>query len=527
MSFFEPPYYPIIYVRGYAGSQSEVEDTVADPYMGFNLGSTKLRQLWTGKVDRHYFESPLVRLMKDYDYQDVYESGQELPASFNPRSRSIFIYRYYDQVSEELGPGVRPEIEEYARGLGRLILRLRERYRVQDSAVDTQFRVYLIAHSMGGLVCRCFLQNDQLVDANESQAFSEARKAVDKVLTYATPHNGIELNLVGNVPGFFSRNNADNFNRDRMRMYLGLAGNGDNVSNLDGGIDPDRCFNLVGTNYRDYTVAAGMARTMVGPMSDGLVRIANATTWGPWPVNGQQVNKHSPRAFVHRSHSGHYGIVNSEEGYQNLARFLFGNIRVDGHLEIKQLTLPPDVDKAFKQQKKIRASYHFEAVVRTRGARFDLHRRTVDEGSAVFRTFDELLLPQKLGLTGPRHPYLFSTFLSAQHRIKQRRGSLGFSIDLGVLVPQYEVDGLLWFDHHYDGGYLYRDKINLEALPPQDTQSTWRIRVGYDSRTPNRATTTIDPRNTAAGLEFRIPIQQHTKPGIDAELVLCARPWNA
>lgn len=33
--------YPIIYVRGYAMTQSEIEATVATPYMGFNLGATK------------------------------------------------------------------------------------------------------------------------------------------------------------------------------------------------------------------------------------------------------------------------------------------------------------------------------------------------------------------------------------------------------------------------------------------------------------------------------------------------------
>ncbi len=36
----EAPYYPIVYVRGYAATMSEIEDTVATPYMGFNLGST-------------------------------------------------------------------------------------------------------------------------------------------------------------------------------------------------------------------------------------------------------------------------------------------------------------------------------------------------------------------------------------------------------------------------------------------------------------------------------------------------------
>ena len=56
--------------HGYAGSQSEVEETVATPYMGFNLGSTKIRQRWTGDIERLIFESPLVRLMRDYDYRD-------------------------------------------------------------------------------------------------------------------------------------------------------------------------------------------------------------------------------------------------------------------------------------------------------------------------------------------------------------------------------------------------------------------------------------------------------------------------
>ena len=44
----KPPYYPIIYVRGYAATMSEIEDTVATPYMGFNLGATKVRQNYEG-----------------------------------------------------------------------------------------------------------------------------------------------------------------------------------------------------------------------------------------------------------------------------------------------------------------------------------------------------------------------------------------------------------------------------------------------------------------------------------------------
>ena len=508
-----PPYYPIIYVRGYAGSDREIEDTVATPFMGFNLGATKARQLWDGKVVRHYFESPLVRLMKDHEYRDVFVDGEELPPDVDPYPRLVFIYRYYDEASSELGPGQRSEIEHYANGLSGLIVKIRAR--MCSSAAEKQaFRVYLVAHSMGGLICRCFLQN-------AACGSDEARQCVDKVFTYATPHNGIDLSVIGNLPAFFTRNNADNFNRERMRSYLGLPQDTplEDVASLNGKFDPNRFFCLVGTNDRDYDVAAGWARRVVGPMSDGLVRIANATVHGP----GQSGKAQAPRAFVYRSHSGHYGIVNSEDGYQNLTRFLFGNVRVDGVLEVQELTLPPKVQVDYAQGKTIRASYHFEVVVRVRGARWDLHRRTVQEGSAIFRTFDEMLRP---GPAGPRRPYLFSTFLHSKARVNTRRSSLGFSVDLGVQAPQYEVDNALWFDQHYEGGYLYRDKINLEAIPPAGDLPHWRLKVGFDLRTPNRTTQYVDAVQDGGRLVFRIPVSQNTRPGMKGELVLYATPWN-
>ena len=44
------------------------------------------------------------------------------------------------------------------------------------------------------------------------------------------------------------------------------------------------------------------------------------------------------KAFVYRAHSGSFGIVNSEEAYQNLTRFLFGDIRVDVWVDIDDVT---------------------------------------------------------------------------------------------------------------------------------------------------------------------------------------------
>lgn len=72
--------------------------------------------------------------------------------------------------------------------MGDLILRLRKKVCAnKDNKVTSKdFRVYLVAHSMGGLICRAFLQNTKLSSA-------EACGAVDKVFTYATPHNGIEV----------------------------------------------------------------------------------------------------------------------------------------------------------------------------------------------------------------------------------------------------------------------------------------------------------------------------------------------
>src|SRR4051812_5841873 len=308
-----PPYYPIVYVRGYAGNDDEIDDAISDPYMGFNLGATKFRQKWTGAVLRHYFESPLYRLTKNYGYADVYSHGQEMPSDVEVPPRSVVIYRYYDeQYFEDLStPGDRAEItggrrdiEQFAAGLGLLILRLRDRICGEDAAARAAFRVHLVAHSMGGLVCRCFLQNPKVGDP-------AAKALVDKVFTYATPHGGIDFQLLGNVPGFFSANSVNNFNQGRMREYLALPESKD-VNDLNGQFDPHRFFCLVGTNWKDYQAASGWSRRLVGPMSDGLVRIANAV------VKDDEGGLNAPRAFVHRCHSGQVGIVNSEDGYQNL-----------------------------------------------------------------------------------------------------------------------------------------------------------------------------------------------------------------
>ncbi len=507
----EPILPPIVYVRGYAGSQGAVEETVATPYMGFNTGSTKARQTWTGDIVKHVFESPLVRLMKDFGYRDVYSNGAVRLKGSDAMERPVVIHRYYDEVSEDLGTGERPEIEHYARGLDALITELRAAWCEHHELPESAFRVHLVAHSMGGLICRAFLQNIALSSA-------ENRAAVAKLFTYATPHGGIDVRVLGNLPGFLTRNNMDNFNHGRMREFLALPP-GTDVRSLNGAIDPERVFCLVGTNARDYEVAAGWSSRAVGELSDGLVRIVNASVQG------------APRAFVHRAHSGHYGIVNSEEGYQNLVRFLFGDVRVDGVLEVAELELPTKVRKAYEAGKPIKASYHFETVVRTRGATTVLHSRTVAENCAIFRKFDEMLRPE--GGASPRMPHLFSTFLDSRWRSDGRSGPLVFAVDVVVRVPRYEVDGFLWMDAHIEGSVLHRETIVLAAVPPAEVGEEWSIRHGSNPLstrpTPRDAERVPDAdrteREAADGaLVFRVPIDPQQRPGVRGALRVAVRP---
>ncbi len=108
-----------------------------------------------------------------------------------------------------------------------------------------------------------------------------------------------------------------------------------------------------------------------------------------------------------------------------------------------------------------------------------------------------------------------------------RRERLGFSIELGVLVPEYIIDGFLFLDDKYEGGYLYRDKINLQlALGGGKPLS---LHYGFDRKTPNRAPTKVSDAQVSAledgQFEFRIPIVQKTRPGLTATLVLRTQPW--
>ena len=507
MHRIERPYFPIIYVRGYAMTRAEIVETTSTPYMGLEAGSTKIRQAQDGSIVKFVFESPLVRLMKDHGYRDVYDGGAELRSGISPRS--IVIHRYYDVADPAFGDSKAPSITEAAASLGQRIAQLRDSVCGDDAAMRRDFRVYLVAHSMGGLICRCLLQNPEVASA-------ETRALVDKVFTYATPHNGIDIAGI-NVPDLLSVNDLNNFNRGNMARYLKVPK--DKVNTLgDSGFPPERLFCLIGTNSRDYAAARGLSSFAVGALSDGLVRIANAYVEG------------APRAFVNRSHSGYFGIVNSEEGYQNLSRFLFGDTCASAQLDITALPLPPEIESARKRGKKVRSSYYIEATVAPRGAyTYQLTARTQANESAVRREYGDIFNDDGTLRRDARSPVLFSVFLDSRRILAG--SEIAFSIELAVCNAGYEVDGALFLKHHIPGEYLFRNTLAVFAKPGDDGR--WRLRYAWaDDQWPGgpKAQAESDLAGTQAtgnagpsATVFSIPLT--SAKGFAAELKLALSAW--
>ncbi|HEX2057832.1 MAG TPA: hypothetical protein VHI71_05635 [Actinomycetota bacterium] len=320
---------PIVYVRGYAGGTSGIDKQVDDPFYGFNDGSTHVRVGRQGDPVFYQFESPILRLIDDEEYRVLVHGNQKAYLETRPDGQvdpeSIWVYRFYDVSATTWGGTPQAfNIETAAQELYDYV----QLVRVKTGAE----KVYLVAHSMGGLVCRAMLQKVCQTGGREP-----GHDIVDKLFTYGTPHGGIEFDKGGGLIDWaletFGPAGSDIFSPDLMYGYLDpnaqwgdKAPGGWRANEIPpDAFDPSRVFCLIGTDSKDY----GLSRKVVGPKSDGLVMIENAYV------------RRAHRSFVHRAHSGRYGLVNSEEGYQNLRRFLFGTfqVRVDvAGLDLRERT---------------------------------------------------------------------------------------------------------------------------------------------------------------------------------------------
>ena len=232
----------------------------------------------------------------------------------------------------------------------------------------------------------------------------------------------------------------------------------------------------------------------------------------------------TPRAFAYRSHSGPYGIVNSEEGYQNLRRFLFGQVRVDVKLLVDEITLPPKVQKEKDDGHDIKARYNIDAAGKVRGGQVFLSERRVNQESAIRKKYEDII-------GGQKPVYLFSGFLHRSAKTT-RDTALAFAIEIAIEVPVYEIEHRFWFDEHFEGETLFDETIRIE-LRGSGEKAT--VKYGLRSETgigAARKQAALSAPDNAGARTIEIPLgfkegaSNKPRPGFRGRLQVTARPWN-
>lgn len=494
---------PIIYVRGFAGSASGIDSAVDDPFYGFNAGATHIRVGREGLPRFYQFEGPLLRLMIEHGYRLRVDGGQQEhlqraePNSIEPDT--VWVYRFYDSAASTFGQepqGFR--IERAARGLGEFIEQVLEKTRDAD-------RVYLVAHSMGGLICRSLIQAH----------LERPHAKVSKVVTYGTPHGGIEVELGGPIGEWvmetFGPNGSDIFRPGRMYEYLSPDGalprpaDWDPRSLGEADFPPERFLCLVGTNAADYDVAAGWSSRAIGVKSDGLVQIRNAYVKG------------ANRAYIHRSHSGRYGMVNSEEGYQNLQRFLFGSLKVETGLWRLQL----DTSGGQTWQADVRLAI--------RGVPVLMHEQTAEHHCPV-----QLLEEARQHDTADSPIPLVTTYLLAD---RTKQGYARYALSMRVIALK-EASGFFLFTDHLEQIADWEDTLIIDVHIGDDglvSDAWWEWnsrlsgRIADADRMPNGLTwtqRTIPPDTQEWTTTLPITDAGRVVLGPEAEIGLAISPWS-
>jgi len=492
--------YPIVYVRGFAPTAGAREETFFDTYYGYAQTSVEKREAPPPQyLEPIVFEGQLIRFLKEYGYVDAANGGLTLALSNavgttqNP-TQSLWISRFYDR---DVMSGQVRSIEEHGEDLRRLIcetipteLRKLESVKVDLGQNNQDYRVILIAHSMGGLVCRYLIGN----------LLPNPKRWIHRLVTMGTPHGGIELSA---VPDFLeelaaSKGNilsAAIFKEGRMRQYLklnkkGADGQLPDLRSLNGKYPEGRCLCIIGSDHDSYNAA----KTMTGSHSDGLVKQDRAYIKGAYWAN------------IHRAHSGRKGIVNSFETYENIRRFLFGDTRVKLWLENVELQIaaPP---------KNIQEFYDIEFSLSVRGTGVFLHQRKQNPCENALRFERKEFSLAKV--------HLHTGFLDTKLR---PRGGIFSHFLLAFRVAQHRVrDGFL-FDHQYPERTIYSESIEIRVdLALGDNVAAPTVQYRWLSEAMNlEDEQSWQSANVNAGV-FRFPFRQANT--LTGDLCIQLGPW--
>jgi pimeloyl-ACP methyl ester carboxylesterase len=490
----EPPYYPIVYVRGYAMTAAEREATFNDAYYGFAATSVEKREVSKeqGYFAVDVFEGQLIRFMKQHGYADAANRGLELLRDDNP-SRSIWISRFYDK---DVLTGKVRGIEDHARDLDELI-RVQIPRDLAARGVDLgpgqqRYKVILIAHSMGGLVCRTLLQN--LLSAKKENP----SRWVHRLVTIGTPHGGIDLGAVPDllehiVAMTFNPGDSNIFDPTVMRRYLNLGAQEDARSlGTPPAFPPARCLCVIGSDYHSY----GVVRKITGDHSDGLVKQDRAYVLGAFT------------ARVHRAHSGYRGIVNSYESFENIRRFLFGNIKVG--LRMEAIDVRTVVEPGYEY------FYDFEFRLSVRNTGVYLHERRQDPCENAWRVDRPTLLKEPA-------IELHTGFMSSQLKTDQTTPFSHFLLQFGVIEHRTKP-GILW-DREYPERRIYSEAIEVRVGDADPTRPGDELQYRWLSDATNAAQddwVTVEPDD---GGRFSIPLRK--SDAFSAKLQITAEHWPA
>ncbi len=158
--------------------------------------------------------------MLDHDYDLKVKGGQlawltaQGDGAVDPAT--IWIHRFYDVSASTFE--AKPEkysLEHAAESLLELI----ELVQRKTGAP----RVYLVAHSMGGLICRCLIQKvipEQRGGDASGRGPGRASDYVDRLFTYATPHGGIEFDSASGCSEVLTCRDQRAYISDRPHVVL-------------------------------------------------------------------------------------------------------------------------------------------------------------------------------------------------------------------------------------------------------------------------------------------------------------------